>query len=225
MKLINTGTGLAIILSSLLVSLNAQDAVKVDGTFTDPRDGKTYNTIQIGEQTWMAGNLAWLPSVSPASSGSDKEPHYYVYGYQGNSVSEAKSTSNFRTYGVLYNWPAAIAACPPGWHLPTDEEWKTLSDYLGGLNKAGGKLKEAGTTFWDVPNKGATNETGFTALPGGYRSYVGTFIHVGYLGYWWTAFKGFSTGAWGRTMYANYSGMSRYYDDRDLGFSVRCLRD
>jgi len=110
--------------------------------FTDERDGNAYRTVLIGGQCWMAENLRYLPSVSPISerlllrpwqrvqNRSQTRPYYYVYGYQGRQVSQAKATANYRNYGVLYNWPAAMAACPPGWHLPGDEEWTQLVNYL-----------------------------------------------------------------------------------------------
>ncbi|MBM4459807.1 MAG: hypothetical protein FJ011_18935 [Chloroflexi bacterium] len=109
---------------------------------TDERDGNTYRTMVIGDQCWMAENLRYLPSVSPISARSPRRlwrhvqnnsrirPYYYVYGYPGRRVSEAQATANYRHYGVLYNWPAAMGACPPGWHLPGDEEWTQLVDYL-----------------------------------------------------------------------------------------------
>ena len=95
------------------------------GTFTDPRDGKVYKTVKIGTQVWMAENLAYLPTVSSKIEWSETSPTYNVYGYQGTSISDAKTTDNFATYGGLYNWPAAVTACPDGWYLPSDEDWKT----------------------------------------------------------------------------------------------------
>lgn len=111
-------------------------------TFTDDRDGNTYNIVRIGDQCWMSENLKYLPAVSPiwerspanlwrsAPVTSQTRPYTYVYGYQGRRVSEARATANYRDYGVLYNWPAAMAACPRGWHLPSDAEWTQLVDYL-----------------------------------------------------------------------------------------------
>ncbi len=101
-----------------------------DGTFTDPRDGQTYRYVQIGDQVWMAENLRYLPSVSGPGNGSTITPFYYVYGYNGNNVSAAKATENFRNYGVLYNWPAARNACPPGWKLPSHTDWTQLEQYI-----------------------------------------------------------------------------------------------
>lgn len=205
-----------------------------NGTFTDTRDGNEYNWVQIGDQVWMAENLAYLPSVT----GSQTTPYYYVYGYNGTDVNAAKATANYTTYGVLYNWPAAMAGsassttnpsgiqgvCPAGWHLPSDAEWTELTNYL--TSYAGGKLKETGTTHWNSPNTGATNETGFTALPGGRRNYGGSFSYVGNYGYWWSATESSTGYAWYRAMDYSYSSVSRAYNlGNGLGFSVRCLRD
>ena len=206
-------------------------------TFTDPRDGKVYQTVVIGNQVWMAENLAYLPSVNMVADGSEDAAgsYYYVYGYDGTNVADAKATDNYATYGVLYNWTAAMdgeassttnpsgiqGVCPAGWHLPSDAEWTELTDYLGGTG-AGGKLKETGTTHWNSPNTGATNETGFTALPGGYRGDNGAFYNVGNYGEWWSATEGNAASAWNRRM---YSDVGRYRSNKELGFSVRCVRD
>jgi uncharacterized protein (TIGR02145 family) len=197
------------------------------GTFIDSRDGNEYNWVQIGDQVWMAENLAYLPSVNMVADGSEDAAgsYYYVYGYDGTNVAEAKATDNYATYGVLYNWTAAMNACPDGWHLPSDAEWTELTDYLGGESVAGGKLKETGTTHWASPNTGATNETGFTALPGGNRSHNGTFYNIGNYGHWWSATEYLATNACYRYMYYNYSNVLRNYYGKEVGFSVRCLRD
>ncbi|MBP6935406.1 MAG: fibrobacter succinogenes major paralogous domain-containing protein [Paludibacteraceae bacterium] len=194
-------------------------------TFTDPRDGKVYQTVVIGNQVWMAENLAYLPSVVGPGTGSNTTSYYYVYGYDGTNVADAKATDNYATYGVLYNWTAAMNACPDGWHLPSDAEWTELTDYLGGRSVAGGKLKETGTTHWASPNTGATNETGFTALPGGSRTSNGTFYLIGSLGYWWSATENVASNAWLRYMYSNSSLVGRLDYDKEVGFSVRCVRD
>jgi uncharacterized protein (TIGR02145 family) len=102
----------------------------VTGTLTDPRDGATYRTVQIGAQCWLAENLRYLPAVCPATTTPDGSAFYYVYDYQGYNVEEAKATANYRNYGVLYNWPAALVVCPAGWHLPSDAEWSALTDFL-----------------------------------------------------------------------------------------------
>jgi len=165
--------------------------------FMDARDNNVYPAKRIGSQCWMTKNLAYLPSVSSAHSGSINSPYYYVYNFQGTNVTLARAMPNYQIYGVLYNWPAVMAGhsssnnvpsgvqgvCPAGWHLPSDEEWKILEGYVdsqyGYPNSewnnffyrgydAGEKLKEAGDVHWSFPNN-ANNTSGFTALPGGAR--------------------------------------------------------
>ena len=195
-------------------------------SFTDPRDGNVYKTVSIGTQVWMAENLRYLPSVVGPGNDSETTPYYYVYGYDGEDVKAAKDSSNYSKYGVLYNWPAAISACPKGWHLPSDAEWQQLIDYLGGAKIAGGKLKEIGTKHWNSPNVGATNSSGFTALPAGFYFYG--FGTLGVNGSWWSATV-FSQGGPGTAGYWNVSifdeavynsGLGKYY-----GYSVRCVKD
>ncbi len=208
----------------------------ITGTFIDSRDNTEYSWVQIGEQIWMAENLKYLPSVVGPGTGSNSEAYCYVYGYDGTSISAAKATENYQTYGVLYNWPAAMQACPTGWHLPSDDEWKELEMFLGMSQEQadewgwrgtdeGGKLKETGITHWNSPNEGATNETGFTALPGGYRNVSGYFNLLGDYGGWWSATENGSFNAWRRNLYYNYSNVNRDRSSRDHGYSVRCVRD
>jgi len=135
--------------------------------------------------------------------------------------------TNKATYGALYNWYTVNTdkLCPTFWHVPSDDEWTTLTTYLGGESVAGGKLKETGITHWISPNTGATNETGFTALPGGYRYDYGTFLYIGYDGLWWSSLEYSATLAWFRPMF--YLGASAFRDNyyKQCGFSVRCVRD
>jgi len=195
------------------------------GAFTDSRDGRTYNTIIIKGKEWMAENLAYLPSVSPSSAGSYTEPYYYVYYYEGTDVAVAKQNANYTTYGVLYNWPAAKAACPPGWHLPSDEEWTALTTWLGGEEVAGGKMKETGIAHWLSPNTGATNESGFSALPGGYRGSNGYFSSITHYGSWWPSTEYSTNDAWYSELSYYDSKLSRSNLSKEVGFSVRCVRD
>ena len=211
------------------------------GTFIDSRDGNEYNWVQIGDQVWMAENLAYLPSVNMVADGSEDAAgsYYYVYGYDGTNVADAKATDNYATYGVLYNWTAAMdgeassttnpsgiqGVCPAGWHLPSDAEWTELTDYLGGTSVAGGKLKETGTTHWNSLNTDATNETGFTALPGGNRHSSGVFSVIGYYGVWWSATEYDASSAWYRNVSSNYSNVPRDSSSKEVGFCVRCVRD
>lgn len=195
------------------------------GTFTDPRDGNVYHTVTIGTQVWMVENLRYLPSVVGAGTGLLTTPYYYVYDYNGTSLNDAKATANYATYGVLYNWEAAKTAAPTGWHLPTDADWTKLTSYLGGEIVAGGKLKETGTTHWDSPNNGATNEFGFTAIPGGSRGSSGVFGYIGKYCCWWSATEVDADVAWYRKMDNTHSNVDRFSHDKQVGFSVRCVKD
>ena len=138
-----------------------------------------------------------------------------------------RTPPNVRVYGLLYNWFAVNTGnlAPIGFHVPSDEEWTELTDYLGGTRVAGGKLKEIGTIRWRSPNTGATNETGFTALPGGYRNPNGNFRFIGDYGYWWSAVEENATNARYRLMGFNYSNVRRGSSNKEVGFSVRCVRN
>ena len=158
--------------------------------------------------------------------------------------------SNCNIYGGLYQWnemmqyvttPGVKGICPTGWHLPTDGgEWCTVTKFLDptvncGINgwsgiNAGGKMKstgtiQAGTGLWDSPNTGATNESGFTAVPAGFRFGNGTFGDIGYGSYCWSSTESGTNYAWYRYLDSNASDVIRYYDSKVLGFSVRCVRD
>ena len=223
-----------------IYSCTPQDA---PNTFTDSRDGKVYKTVTIGEQVWMAENLAYLPSVVGPATGSDTDPYYYVYGFDGGTVAEAKATANYITYGVLYNWPAALTACPEGWHLPSDAEWTQLEEYLiaNGYNydgtTTGNKIAKSMANYsgWNTSTvTGAIgntdypeywNKSGFSALPGGYRYTDGKFYLIGIFGHWWSSTGAYTGYAWTRTLLCDYSTVLRHSDSEDSGFSVRCLRD
>ncbi len=132
------------------------------------------------------------------------------------------------TYGKLYNWYAvndARGLAPTGWHVPTDAELTTLETCLGGYSTAGGNMKETGTTHWTSPNTGATNSSGFTALPGGYCNYAGTFYYIGSFGRWWSSTEFSSVDAWDRNLNYNNGNIDRYLTKKSVGFSVRCLKD
>lgn len=207
------------------------------GTFIDGRDSKIYNWVKIDTQVWMAENLAYLPSVSPSNSGSNTTPYYYVVGYEGGNVVFAKQTSNYQTYGVLYNWPAAQTACPEGWHLPSDEEWKTLEIYLGmslsAVNEyyfrtsgdVGDKLKESGISHWNSPNSTANNSSGFTALPGGYQNMATGFGHFRTYAHFWSSWTFDASNAWNRALNKDNASVWRWYTFRNYGLSVRCLKN
>ena len=198
------------------------------GTVTDI-DGNTYKTVTIGSQTWMAENLrttTYNDGTAIANVTDDDEWLALTTGAYCN-YNNTTSTDTIATYGRLYNWYAVNTGklCPTGWHVPSDAEGAELIDYLGGRSVAGGKLKETGTTHWNSPNTGATNETGFTALPGGYRKYDRSFLVVGDGGYWWSATEYNSSNAWSRDMYYHFSTVYWTYYVKEVGFSVRCVRD
>jgi uncharacterized protein (TIGR02145 family) len=136
------------------------------------------------------------------------------------------NASNGLIYGKLYNWFTVADpqnVCPTGWHVPTDTEWTILTDYLGGLSVAGGEMKSV--SGWNPPNAYATNESGFSGLPGGYRYANGNFYDVGYGGYWWSSTESSSTNAWYRTLSYTVGNASRNNYNMPNGMSVRCLRD
>lgn len=198
------------------------------GTMTD-QDGNTYKTIVIGTQTWMAENLrttkyrdgSSIPNVTSPRAWIDLTTGAYCnYNNTGN-------IDTIATYGRLYNWYAVTDSrniAPAGWHVPTDAEWSTLINYLGG-ESVGDKLRETGNTHWHSLNTGTNNETGFTALPGGYRGEGMAFLSIGYGGVWWSATEVNSERAWFRSLGYVGSEVSRSYYGKEIGISVRCVRD
>ena len=198
-------------------------------------DGNEYETVEIGEQVWMAENL----KVTHYRNG-DEIPTGYSDAVWENLTTGAYAVyddneSNADTYGYLYNWYAVDddrGVCPASWHVPTDGEYTALSDYLGGTSVAGGKLKECTegscpeSEYWYSPNTGATNESGFTALPGGaHYYYYGNCRHMGYNGSFWSSTEYGSNDAWHRGLESNDSTIYRRDYGKDSGFSVRCVMD
>jgi len=199
------------------------------GTMTD-QDGNICKTIRIGNQIWMAENLKvstyrngdMIETTDPStlSISNVVNPKY-----QWPGLNDEGSVA---TYGRLYTWYAVTdnrKLAPEGWHVASYQEWNTLIDTLGGVNIAGGKLKETGTTHWVSPNTGATNESGFTALPGGLRDPGGFFYTNGQSGNWWTATESVSQKAW----HAYTDGVAGYLllldSPESVGYSVRCVKD
>jgi len=189
-------------------------------SFIDPRDGIIYKTVKIGHQIWMAENLRFIPYLSSLNE------HFgiWVYNYNGQEIKDAITTKCYIEYGCLYDWETAKLVCPTGWHLPTDDEWTKLTDYLGGSDLAGGKLKSM--SGWENPNIGATNESGFSALPAGYFNYFQkAFYTIGKLGHWWSSTEDGTSHVWGRTVMTDNSIISRHTNEKSGGFSMRCVRD
>ena len=198
------------------------------------------NTVRIGTQVWMTRNL----NVSRYSDGTIipevNEQSQWVNLTTGAWCYFASNTANGTIYGKLYNWyavagiyDAASAAnpalrkklAPDGSHVPSDAEWTTLTSFLGGESVAGGKMKATGTSLWLSPNTEATNSSGFTGLPGGFRGSLGNFFSIGTSGYWWSSTEAGTTFSWCRRL--NYSASASFsYDvNRNYGMAVRCVRD
>jgi uncharacterized protein (TIGR02145 family) len=197
-------------------------------------DGNMYSTVTIGTQTWMkqdlrttryndgtaiplvTDSLAWIGLMTYPS------PAYCFY----NNTNNADS---IKTFGAMYNWYAVNTGklAPTGWHVATYAEWNTLITYLGGASVAGGKLKEAGLVHWTAPNTGATNETGFSALPGGYRYVGGAFSDMGTRGFSWTStvYDGGGSYAWTCNVFNIHASVGFTYINYTFGQNVRCIRD
>jgi len=191
-------------------------------------EGNDYYTIKIGTQIWMTGNLKTtkyndgtaIPLVTSNTNWSALSTPGYCWFSNDSTVNKA-------TYGAIYNWYTINTGklCPTGWHVPTDADWTSLTSYLGGEVVAGGKLKETGITHWQPPNIGATNESGFTALPGGNRSISGAFGSIGYNSGWWSSTESSTTAAPCRTLNYDASNVGRGDLLKMVGLYVRCLRD
>lgn len=208
------------IFTILAVALTTSNILAQIGSFTDTRDGKIYKTIKIGTQIWMAENLAYKTSNTLDKQGNSLA---WCTGYP-NNINDATK------YGYLYSFEAAKIACPTGWHLPTDAEWDILIKFLGGASVAGGKMKEAGTSHWQKPNVGATNSSGFNALPGGYHNDgAGHYENILELGIWWSSTPNNMGSAWIRSLSSSNVKVGSRDEDMDAttwnSYSVRCIKD
>jgi len=197
-------------------------------------DGNVYATVQIGNQCWMIENLKVTryndgTNISLVTENTEWTNLAFLgmgaYCWYDNDEITYKNTN-----GALYNWFTVNTGklAPEGWHVPSDAEWAILTDYLGGEDVAGGKLKESGTTNWATPNTGATNESGFTALPSGYRYFDGSFQYFGNLGGWWSSTAqddNLFGGAWYRSVWYNNTSGPKSGDAKEVGFSIRCIKD
>ncbi|NQV03695.1 MAG: hypothetical protein HQ542_13685, partial [Bacteroidia bacterium] len=195
--------------------------------FKDTRDGKIYPTVQIGDQCWIAENMNIGTRIDGGKAQTDNDTiEKYCY---------SNLDANCLTYGGLYQWDEVMqfvttegtqGICPYGWHIPTDAEYTTLTNALGGTDVAGGKVKQTGTILWLTPNTGATNSSGFTARPGGYRTSGGLFSYLGERSYSWstTSYSPW-TNSWNRAMIYNSDDVTRFGFSKVTGLSVRCIFD
>ena len=191
-------------------------------------DGNTYNAVTIGSQTWMVENLKTtkfkdgitIPNIT--NSTEWKNLTTSAFSWYNNDPTTYKII-----YGGLYNWYAVNTnkLCPDGWHVPSDAEWTNLTTHLGGEGVAGGKLKETGLLHWWDPNFGATNESGFTALPVGSRSIYGDFNECGKYATFWSSTNNSSTDAWYRSIYYASQVVLKLSTNSKEGYSIRCIRD
>jgi uncharacterized protein (TIGR02145 family) len=212
----------------LWVSLAFFSFTRQAQTVTD-YDGNVYDIVAIGNQQWMKQNLKVthfrngiiIPNVAGNSSWANLTTAARCY-YNNDSVAYDS------VYGVLYNWYTVNNAnnlCPEGWHVPSDAEWTAVETFLGGSSTAGGMMKEAGTLHWKSPNTGATNESGFTGLPGGMLGVNYTFQTLNENGLWWTSTANNSTSAWSRYFWYLFAGVDRNPTPKTIALSVRCLKD
>jgi uncharacterized protein (TIGR02145 family) len=190
-------------------------------------DNNYYHSINIGTQKWMKENLKTtkyndntdIPTITDNTAWSNlATPAYCLYNNE---------MTNKDSYGLMYNWFAVETGklCPLGWHIPDNSEWNVLISYLGGMDLAGGKLKEKSNTHWQIPNTEATNESGFTGLPGGNRDLLGPFYNLEQRGYWWSSTSASITNAWYMHLAYNTSQAILIDYGKRMGFSVRCIKD
>ena len=188
-------------IAGISINICAQET----GSFTDNRDATVYKTIKIGEQWWMSENLAYK-SNSGCSTYEDIED--YV-----------------KTYGYFYNWETANNVCPEGWHLPSYAEFQKLSNHLGGDDVAGGKLKVTGTDHWNSPNAGATNSSGFSALPSGRGGPDAYKAYTGLMTFFWTSEDEGEEDGICKALYSAKEEFTVYGVKKNEPYSVRCIKD
>jgi uncharacterized protein (TIGR02145 family) len=225
------------VLISILPTGCTKDNSNNPATKITDADGNVYTSVTIGTQVWMVENLRVtksndgtpIPLVTDGAAWVATDTPGYCW-YNNDEA------ANKADYGAIYNWHAAVIACPSGWHLPTDSEYKILERNLGMNNTdadatgwrysglVGGSLKEAGTSHWSL-SAGATNSSGFTALPGGNRDSDVGFSSLGDYGYYWTATEDVSSRGWYRRLNNDNGGVHRNSSTKTTGYSVRCLKN
>jgi uncharacterized protein (TIGR02145 family) len=194
------------------------------GTVSDI-DSNSYATIKIGTQTWMAENLKTTKYNDGTSIPMIDNNNAWINLTTGAWSYYNNMPSNNNIYGKIYNWYAVNTTklCPQGWHIPTDAEWTILTDYLGGESVAGGNMKSV--TGWNSPNTGATNGSGFSGLPGGFRFKSGIFKNISNYAFWWSATEYDANYALNRSLGYASSLVFSGSNFKERGTSCRCLRD
>lgn len=193
-------------------------------------DGNIYNTVMIGTQFWMKENLKTTKYNDGAEIPYIKADSIWSSNSRGAQCEYDNNSAISEIYGRLYNWFVVTKTnpknvCPSGWHVPSDEEWTILTFYLGDGHIAGGKMKEKGTLHWIDPNIGATDETGFTALPGGGRYYSGAYGSLGESGFWWSSSERDSELALFSGIANSDNSMTNNSGLKTCGFSIRCIKN
>jgi uncharacterized protein (TIGR02145 family) len=225
------GIGNSVLGQAYLIKMNSNDVLIYPATFpcgqpfTDSRNGQVYNTVQIGEQCWMAENLN-IGTMIAGSTDPTNNGEIEKYCYDNN-------IANCDEYGGLYQWdemmqysiiPGSQGICPIGWYIPSDDDLATLGDFLGGNAVAGGKMKEEGTIHWNPPNTGATNSSGFTGLPGGHIT-NGYFYYLGTSCRFWSSSETSDNYATYGNLIYNYTNFYQASYNKTHGYSVRCIRE
>ena len=221
-------TGESGIYSTVIVDVPTQNkTITFNFVACTDADGNNYPVVQIGNQIWMAENLNTTKYFNGDPIQNISDDGIWTVLTTGAYCNYNNDINFATTYNHLYNFYALSDSrkiIPVGWHLPTDTEWEILTANLGGQLEAGSKLKENGTSHWNTPNIDATNETGFTATPGGARR-SGIFGNIGLYGGWWSSTEFNPTSVWLRYLYYNYPNIGRNYCNKTYGFSVRCVYD
>jgi uncharacterized protein (TIGR02145 family) len=215
------------LISLVSIRCSNDDEVSVEGPVKDV-DGNEYETVTIGDQVWMAENLKTTAlNDGTAITNVPENTPWSSLDTPGLCWYNNNDTQNKEIFGALYNWYTVSTGklCPSGWHVPTAGEWDILNNYLG--DSAASKLKETGNTYWATQNKDATNSTGFTARPGGYRVPGAGFQQKGYYGYWWSSSSDPNNveRVFGREMNAQSKDGSEVVYNPNYGMSVRCLKN
>ena len=201
----------------------------VNGRLFDPINEQEYDVVKIGDQVWLAENLKSTryanDEIIPDGTNIGELPYDTLFDYYFSYDDDPR---NAEVYGYLYTWTVVEDnrnLCPEGWHVPSEQEWTELNDHFGGTSGTGGILKEQGFDHWNDPNQGATNESRFTALPGGIRTNDGVYDDLGELGMWWSSTMANEIDAWYQCLTSTSSNTYWWTGRKNYGLSVRCVED